>query len=80
LHDWRGQIRQAGWWSRRDEGLAYEELARRAGYAEGAGAFNNRRGRLHSLGLVTYRERSRMQPADLQLLKQWFFSAKVIIG
>jgi hypothetical protein len=34
--------------------LPYDELARRSGYAEGGGAFNNPRGRLRSLGLVDY--------------------------
>ena len=34
--------------------LANEDLASQAGYAPNAGAFNNPRGRLRSLGLITY--------------------------
>lgn len=34
--------------------LSYEDLAAAAGYTAGAGAFNNPRGRLRSLGLIEY--------------------------
>jgi len=37
--------------------LSNEELAQRAGYEPGGGAFNNPRGRLRSLGLIEYPER-----------------------
>lgn len=36
------------------DALSNEDLAERAGYTAGAGAFNNPRGRLRSLGLVEY--------------------------
>lgn len=36
------------------EPLSYEDLAAAAGYTAGAGAFNNPRGRLRSLGLIEY--------------------------
>jgi hypothetical protein len=36
------------------QSLSTEELANRAGYTAGAGAFNNPRGRLRSLGLIEY--------------------------
>lgn len=36
------------------EGLSNEELASRAGYVDGGGAYNNPRGRLRSLGLIEY--------------------------
>jgi len=39
------------------EALDNTELARRAGYEPGGGAFNNPRGRLRTLGLVDYPER-----------------------
>lgn len=34
--------------------VSNEDLAAKAGYADGGGAFNNPRGRLRSLGLVDY--------------------------
>ncbi len=37
------------------EGLPNEELAEKAGYAVGGGAYGNPRGRLRSLGLIEYR-------------------------
>lgn len=37
------------------EGLSNEELAEKAGYEVGGGAYNNPRGRLRSLGLIEYR-------------------------
>ncbi|HLJ91879.1 MAG TPA: hypothetical protein VKU02_01670 [Gemmataceae bacterium] len=52
------------------EGFSYAELAQQAGYAEGGGAFNNPRARLHSLGLITYPERSWARVADLLFLKE----------
>lgn len=42
------------------EALSNEELAERAGYTAGAGAFNNPRGRLRSLGLVEYPQPGRV--------------------
>lgn len=39
------------------EALAVEELAARAGYEAGGGAFNNPKGRLRTLGLIDYPER-----------------------
>lgn len=39
------------------QSLTCEELAKRAGYEPGGGAFHNPRGRLRSLGLVDYPER-----------------------
>lgn len=36
------------------DGLSNEELAAKAGYADGGGAYNNPRGRLRSLGLIEY--------------------------
>jgi hypothetical protein len=36
------------------KGLSNAELAQRAGYSPGGGAYNNPRGRLRTLGLVTY--------------------------
>ncbi|MFA4833595.1 MAG: DUF87 domain-containing protein [Patescibacteria group bacterium] len=38
------------------ESILNEELAERAGYAAGGGAYNNPRGRLRSLGLIEYRD------------------------
>ncbi len=37
------------------EDISNEELAERAGYSAGGGAYNNPRGRLRSLGLIEYR-------------------------
>jgi len=51
-------------------GLSYEELARRTGYAEGGGAFQNPRGRLRSLGLISYPERGSARAADLLFLQE----------
>lgn len=34
--------------------ISNEDLAERAGYTDGGGAFNNPRGRLRSLGLIDY--------------------------
>ncbi len=42
------------------EALTNEDLAERAGYTAGAGAFNNPRGRLRSLGLVDYPQPGRV--------------------
>jgi hypothetical protein len=38
------------------EALTNEELAKRARYAMGKGAFNNPKGRLRTLGLIEYPE------------------------
>jgi hypothetical protein len=41
------------------EPVEMDELARRSGYAEGGGAFNNPRGRLRTLGLIDYPEKGK---------------------
>jgi hypothetical protein len=42
------------------DSIENDELARRAGYEPGGGAFNNPRGRLRSLGIVEYPERGKV--------------------
>jgi len=42
-----------------------QELAERTGYAAGGGAFNNPKGRLRTLGLVTYPSSKRVRAADI---------------
>lgn len=56
--------------------MAYDELAQRAGYAEGGGAFNNPRGRLRSLGLIMYTHGRRARAADLLFLEPQEASAR----
>ncbi|HXG36543.1 MAG TPA: hypothetical protein VNL15_06215 [Dehalococcoidia bacterium] len=46
------------------ESLTNEELAAAAGYAQG-GAFNNPKGRLRTLGLITYPTPGMVRAADL---------------
>lgn len=46
-----------------------DTLAREAGYEPGGGAFNNPRGRLRSLGLITYPERGMIRASDALFLK-----------
>lgn len=46
-----------------------DELARRAGYEPGGGAFQNPRGRLRSLGLVDYPERGKVRAAEVLFLE-----------
>jgi hypothetical protein len=41
-----------------------DELARQAGYEPGGGAFNNPRGRLRTLELVTYPEKGWVKASD----------------
>lgn len=48
--------------------LSNEELAEKAGYTVGAGAFNNPRGRLRSLGLIEYSEPGRCKAKSLLFL------------
>jgi hypothetical protein len=50
------------------EGLTNAELAERAGYTNGGGAYNNPRGRLRSLGLIEYRA-DRVVPKPLLFLE-----------
>lgn len=45
--------------------LSNEELAERAGYGAGGGAFNNPRGRLRTLGLIEYPERGQAVARDI---------------
>jgi len=47
------------------EDIADTELAERAGYAVGGGAFNNPKGRLRTLGLVTYPSSKRVRASDI---------------
>ena len=42
-----------------------DDLARASGYEPGGGAFNNPRGRLRTLGLITYPEKGMVKAADL---------------
>lgn len=49
------------------EGLSNEELASRAGYAGGGGAYNNPRGRLRSMGLIYYQD-GKVVPKSLMFL------------
>jgi len=51
------------------EAVSNEDLARRAGYEPGGGAFNNPRGRLRTLGLVTYPERGMVRAAPVLFLE-----------
>jgi hypothetical protein len=51
------------------ESLSNEELAAAAGYTAGAGAFNNPRGRLRSLGLVDYPQPGRVVARDVLFLR-----------
>lgn len=51
------------------EAVANDELARRAGYEPGGGAFNNPRGRLKTLGLVTYPERGLVKASPFLFLE-----------
>lgn len=50
------------------EGLPNDELAARAGYADGGGAYNNPRGRLRSLGLIEYQS-GKVVPKSLLFLE-----------
>lgn len=52
------------------ESLENGELARRAGYEPGGGAFNNPRGRLRSLGLVEYPERGLVRARSILFLEE----------
>lgn len=45
------------------------ELAERTGYSAGGGAFNNPKGRLRTLGLVTYPASRRVRAADLLFIE-----------
>lgn len=47
------------------DSLSNEDLAERAGYAPNAGAFNNPRGRLRSLGLIEYLSGGHVRAKDL---------------
>lgn len=47
------------------DALTVDELATRAGYGAGGGAFNNCRGRLRTLGLADYPQRGMVRAADL---------------
>lgn len=47
------------------EAIENDELARQAGYEPGGGAYNNPRGRLRTLELVTYPQRGLVRAADL---------------
>lgn len=47
------------------ESVENDELARKAGYEPGGGAYNNPRGRLKSLGLISYPERGMVRAEDL---------------
>lgn len=51
------------------EDLSNEDLARRAGYEPGGGAFNHPRGRLRSLGLIEYPERGRVRARPVLFLE-----------
>jgi len=51
------------------DAVANDELARRAGYEPGGGAYNNPRGRLRSLGLVEYPERGQVRARPLLFLE-----------
>jgi hypothetical protein len=46
------------------DGIDNDDLARKAGYEPGGGAFNNPRGRLRTLELVTYPERGIVRCSD----------------
>lgn len=46
------------------DALGYQRLAELAGYAEGGGDFNNPRGRLRTLELVTYPEKGTVKASD----------------
>ena len=50
------------------EDMSHEELAELSEYTFGAGAFNNPRGRLKTLGLVEYTQKGRIKAADLLFL------------
>ena len=50
--------------------LANEDLAQQSGYTAGAGAFNNPRGRLRSLGLIEYPSPGRVVAKPLLFLDQ----------
>jgi len=51
------------------EALSNEDLAARANYESGGGAFNNPRGRLRSLGLVTYPSQGQVRASDALFLE-----------
>ncbi|HXG59180.1 MAG TPA: DUF87 domain-containing protein [Thermoanaerobaculia bacterium] len=51
------------------DSIENDELARRAGYEPGGGAFNNPRGRLRSLGLIEYPERGRVVARSILFLE-----------
>lgn len=46
-----------------------QELAERTGYVAGGGAFNNPKGRLRSLGLVTYPASKRVRASDILFIE-----------
>jgi hypothetical protein len=50
------------------EEIENEELAKLSNYAPGSGGFNNPRGRLKTLGLVTYPSSGFVRAADLLFL------------
>lgn len=50
--------------------LTDEELADATGYSPGGGAFNNPKGRLRSLGLITYPSAKASKAADLLFLAE----------
>jgi hypothetical protein len=48
--------------------ISNQDLADQTGYAVGGGAFNNPRGRLHTLGLITYPERGYLRASEYLFL------------
>lgn len=52
------------------DAIANDELARRAGYEPGGGAFNNPRSRLRTLGLADYPERGKVRARALLFLER----------
>jgi hypothetical protein len=51
------------------ESIENDELARKAGYEPGGGAFNNPRGRLRTLGLVEYPQKGMVRAAELLFIE-----------
>jgi hypothetical protein len=49
--------------------ISNEDLAAKAGYADGGGAFNNPRGRLRSLGLIDYPDKGMVVARPLLFLE-----------
>lgn len=50
--------------------ISNEELAAKAGYADGGGAFNNPRGRLRSLGLIAYPDKGMVVARPILFLER----------